>query len=254
MQRTMRVSVLIAVSFSLLLLDRNGLLGIVKQPLEFVVLPLKQTVRTTAVALSQFYSIAGSYSSIAILREEKLKLTQTNEELVHAALVLHEENEQLRKQLGASLPPSFKLTPANVIAVSDVLEVSAGKKEGIVVGNSVIVGSTMIGKVTNVSEYRSQIALLSEGTVEVPVRTTRGARGIVASQSDNIVIGNVLQKDPLFLEDQVFTSGEGGFPPSLLIGKISHIAVSDVSVYKQAIITSPVALQTLKTVFIITQS
>ena len=119
---------------------------------------------------------------------------------------------------------------------------------------AVLDGSFLVGRIRDVSAYRSQVVLLTDEDIKVPAITDRGTRGRVSgSFNKSIVFNEVLQKDPLFLDDLVSTSGEEGFPPDLIIGKISHIDSDDAAVYKQAAVVSLAETAVRKKVFVTTR-
>jgi cell shape-determining protein MreC len=132
------------------------------------------------------------------------------------------------------------------------MEISVGSKDKTEKGMIVVDGDVFIGKVVSVSNRRSLIMLPTDEELTIPVKTSRGAKGIVTGLAgQDIILDKVLQKDPLFLDDLVATSGEEDIPPNLLIGKISYIMTSDVAVYKQAKVTPLVDYQKEQTVFVI---
>lgn len=252
MIRIERLYWLIFICVILIFLDIMGLLALVHKILPNIVLPVKKSVYSTSLAATSFNKVIFQYPQIVKITEEQDKLKKEKEEAQLANLLLKEENLKLRQQLEAPLPPTFKFIPAQVISVSRKMELSAGEAEGVKVGMVVVDGATLIGKVDWVKEGRSTALLLNDTDSRVWAKTSKDARGIVVGQAGAMVIlEKVLQKDPLFLGDQVTTSGEGGFPPHLLIGEIVHIKSEDVSPYKEAKIETPLVFNQLKTVFII---
>ena len=119
-------------------------------------------------------------------------------------------------------------------------------------GMPVVDGSTFIGRISKTTDRRSLVILLTDNDLNVPVISNRGTRGKVNGQLGKLVLLNqVLQRDPLFLDDIFFTSGEEGFPPKLLIGKVVHIDTDDVDVYKQAQIAPYAEIDLIKKVFVL---
>lgn len=239
-------------SICLVVLDWFGFLSPLKQSVEKAVLPIKQTVYGVNVEVKNAGILIFRYPEFQRKFEELEKLQKKEEELVLQVKFLTEENKLLRDQLQAPLPPSFEFIPAPVLSVSRFMELGVGKKSGVKEGMAVVDGTIFIGKVTKVSPLRSNVMLVSDSEMRIPAETSREAKGTVLGQSgQSVILDEVLQKDPLFLEDQVLTSGQEGFPANLIIGKISYINTDDTSVYKQAKIDVPLDYKREKIVFVI---
>lgn len=230
--------------------------GLLRWPLgiaeQWFIIPVKTNVMSVYQAVTNLRKVAGAYTQTRELTDERTLLLQTVEELQHGQRILREENEQLRGQLNAGLPSTYSLIPATVTGVSSQLEIASGDRDGVKEGMSVIVGGTLIGKIAAVSEYRSRVMILTDPALSVPVRTSRGVAGVLSGRAGNqLIVDQILQKDPLFLQDQVYTTGNDGYPPNLLIGEISFITSTDVAVYKQAIVAAPVDYRSVRVVFIV---
>lgn len=165
---------------------------------------------------------------------------------------LTDENASLRTQLGAPQPVNSKIIPAKVVSVAKFMEINAGSFDRIKPGMTVVDGTTFVGKIIKVEEFRSLVILPHDGDSSIPVRTSRGTRGELVGQAGVILMDKILQKDPVFLDDLVVTSGEKEYPPNLVIGKITNVNTDDVSVYKQAKIMPNVDYDTLDYVIILT--
>ena len=180
-------------------------------------------------------------------------LKRVNEELILKTRVLTDENVTFRKQLEIPLPSSYKLIPAQILGTSRFLEVDAGEKEGIKPGMPAVLGNVYLGKVAAVTESRSSIMFLYDREMQIQVKTSRGTFGETSGQGEkSIALEKVLQKDPLFIDDQIVTTGLDGLPANLLIGKIVYINSDDSTPYKQAKIESFINLDSEKMIFIIT--
>jgi len=247
-----RFYLLFGISVMLILLDYFSLLTPFKTPFEVFAVSVKSGVFATSTTIGNFGNILIQYSSIEKAFEERDKLKKENEEAKVTVEALTQENTLLRNQLQAPLPPSYQFIPAYVVGVTGSMELAAGLSSGIAKGMTVVDGATLIGKVTAVSGVRSTVVLPWSTEITIPAKTSRGAKGTVIGQlGDKIILDQVLQKDQLFLSDVVTTTGEGGFPPNLLIGKISHITTDDVSVYKTAQIIPAADYKKERLVFII---
>lgn len=249
---TKKLILLIFLSITLLLLDKLKLLTVVKSPLEDLVIPVQKNlylrisqVKSVPINVRYYLSLGENMNQIRNLQQKKTELELKN-------ALLTEENTILRAQLGAPLPPAFKFIPAAVIALSADMEINIGQKDGVREGMPVVFENYLIGLIKTAENSRSRVTLLTDRDISVPAKSNRGTRGIVTGgASGSIYFDKVLQKDALFMEDVVISSGEGGFPPNLLIGKISHITSTDVAVYKSALVDLGINLTLLTTVFVI---
>ncbi len=231
--------------------------GLLKVPTSFVskilVSPLKTSVYTGMVSIKESREIILHYSQIARIAVDAQKQNKINMELSVKIKELVIENAKLREQLGAPIPATYKIIPGKVISVSKLMEISGGSLEQIKAGMVVVDGTTYIGKVSKVEEFRSWVLLPHDPQSNIPVKTSRGTRGEVIGQAGEVILmDKILQKDQVFLDDLVVTSGEGGYPPNLIIGKIIHVNTDDVAPYKQAKIMSPVDYNTQTYVYILT--
>ncbi len=248
-----RIHWLLIISFFLALFDFAGFLGGLRGVTVQVVLPVKQSVYNLSLAVRSLGVVMSEYPQIADIAQNNLNLKKTNEELKIQVRALTDDNAKLRSQLGAPLPPSFQFALAHVVSISRYMEVDVGTNESVKPGMSVVDGISLVGRVLSVSSNRSQVILPFDPDFSIPGKTSRATAGLVVGQGNNVVIlDKVLQKDPLFLDDTVVTSGAGGLPSNLLIGKISHITSDDVSPYKQAKISPVIDYSKETLVFIIT--
>lgn len=241
--------------FSLLLAGMSywGYLNWITGPMEqSLVMPVKETLLAVVQGVRNTTGVFQSYASISQLRQDHARLVQTAEELRHSVDSLREENEQLRAQVHAPATTGVSLLPARVTALSGTMELSVGSHDNVKVGMMVVSQETVVGVITAVSPYRSTVTLPTDPSLSIPVRTSRGIAGIAVGKLGNqILLDHVLQKDPLFLDDQVYTTGSQGYIPNLLIGTLNYITNSDVAVYKQATIKPPLDYGSLRVVFVV---
>lgn len=241
----------IFVSLLLLILDYFSLLSFIKGGVEEVILPIKQNVFTSVTSVTSVGNILTHYQNFSKVLEENGKLKREKEELQLKVQTFSEENNALRNQVGSGIGRTISLTPAVVISVSRFMEIGIGETSGVKRGMVALSGSYLVGKIVEVTPFRSQVMLLTDPEIRVPSKTSRGTKGVVQGQSyQTILLDLVLQKDPLFLEDQVVTSGEENFPPNMLMGTVAHITSDDVSVYKQAKVNQIIDYRTLSVVFV----
>lgn len=247
------IPLLILVSFMLITLDFFHLLNFIKNPLESLIIPVKQEVYDAKVTLSNFTAILWQYPKFNSMAENQQRLIKENNDLSLQLQLLKDENAAIRKQLDAPLPASFQYIPGEVLGISRNMEISVGENAGVKPGMTVVDGANLIGKIISTARFRSSVMLLNDQDMSIPAKTSRGVVGrVVGQSSQTVILDKVLQKDSLFLNDQVVTTGEENLPPNLILGKIVHITANDTDPYKQAKIEPVINLQNLKTVFVLT--
>lgn len=250
--RSKSFPLLLAISLLILLLDKKNLITVIKAPFEQIVVPFKKNVYQSIYHLRFFPTVFMSYGQLLQEKNNLADLKRQKDELNLKLQLQAAENEDLRRQLGSSLPTSYRYIPAPVIGLSRFLEIAAGSQEGVGDGMPVVVGDVFIGNIINVSKNRSLVRLITDKDMKVTAKTNRGTFGeVIGRVGQSILFDKVLQKDPLFLDDLVVTRGTDGLPPNLLIGKISHIKSDDAAVYKEAVIEALVDITQKQNILII---
>ena len=240
------------ISILLFLADYYGVLDSLKSPFEPGISKFKKILYQGLVDLKYFPAVLFSYRGI-IKNIDNSRITAVDNDKMKLKIIQqNEEIESLRRQLNAPLPASIRLIPANVIAVSRYMEIDAGFNNGVKGGMGIVEGSVLIGKISKSTEFRSQIWLLTDNDLTIPAITSRGTRGRITGQMGKyILFSQVLQKDPLFLDDILLTSGEEGFPANLMIGKIIQIEGDDAVVYKSAQVSPYAEFNKIKKVYVV---
>lgn len=172
-----------------------------------------------------------------------------------------EENERMRKLLGAPLPPKWKFLDAKVIGqVSGQMRINKGEKEGVKKDSNIISENILVGKVVSVGEHDSWVQLVSSPESKIPIVVKRSrppagggvqARGLLLSERGNLRLDRVLQSEDIQKGDLVVTSGEAGWLPDLLIGQVVEVLPKTPEVYQKAKVTPLVDYDKLRIVFIV---
>lgn len=241
--------------FSLILffLDQTGIGKPLKGAAEQVVVPVKRQVNAVSIGSGKIADIFMHFDSVKDDHEKLLSLSKDVEVQTAELRRLIAENESLRKQLEAPLPASFKFIPAEVLGISRYMLIWGGEKDGIRKGMSVVDGKILIGKVISTTQITSRVILPTDPDSSIGALSSRGTRGTVRGQfGEKVYFQKILQKDSLFLDDLVLTSGEDGYAPGLLIGSVGNIESKDFEVYKRGELKMPIQYNRESTVFVIT--
>jgi len=219
----------------------------------------------------QFFTYSVSYKfsdigdflfSIGQLKEENGKMIKEKQELLSENARLRDmerENVFLREQLNLIPRENFDLEAASVISqdlqgTGNWIETNRGADDGVRDGMAVIISKgILIGKVQQVFSGHSRIMLLSNPRSAVGVAVTQtGAKGIVKGEYGlGMIVDSILQSDSVSIGNEVVTTGTGDTPRGLLVGIVQQVRPSSDHLFQQAIISSPVDISKLETVFII---
>lgn len=181
---------------------------------------------------------------------------------------LEQDNAALRDQFQTTTIPAQHLVPAEVIGdpqfipgVSnpEVLILNKGKADGVVVGDTVVYKTNLIGSITQITNHASLVTLASNKATSFTAKTSvTNAQGVLNGQGNGVmVLGNVVLAEKLQVEDTVVTGGSQdisgkGIPPGLIVGKIISVDKNPSSLYQSASVQSLVDVAKLSTVFVMT--
>ncbi|MCX7779060.1 MAG: rod shape-determining protein MreC [Patescibacteria group bacterium] len=215
-----------------------------------------------------FQSESKSWQQKIVREEEKLKneierLTLENIKLK----LLEKENEELKKELGYQKNSSYRRKVCRLIGRQTEAGVTwfildQGEEEGIKIGQAVVSGDVVVGKIAKVTKYFSYLLPLTDE------RTTFSALTISSEgkiKEENKVSGLVRGKWGLSLEmdwiplakkinvgDYVITAGlEENIPQGLLIGRIGSIENKVGAIFQKAVVLPEKKIEDLNIVSVI---
>ena len=163
--------------------------------------------------------------------------------------ILQKENDHLRELLGVQQHSDYQMQLAEVIYVArDVFQrkvfVDKGSRAGIKAGQVVMDDSGIIGQVTRVYPWLSEVTLVTDRDHAVPVQIARnGLRSIVFGSGDTGDLS--LRYMPVNADikegDKLVTSGiDGTYPPGIPVATVTHIERDPAYPFAR-IVCSPVA-------------
>jgi len=248
---------LLFLSLLLFFLDQKGWIspvrGIVEQPVLFV----EERIHSLGLSLSRPFGILSFWRSgeQEIMRlQGQLRQLAVDSSQLSACL---EENEEMRRLLGAPLPPEWKFLPAKVVGMTDKMRIDKGRQDGVEEGMMVVSENILVGKIVSVEERSALAQLPTDPNSKIPVAVKKPAstgvqaRGLLISQSGGELIADrVLQSEDIRTGDLVLTEGEGWLP-DLLIGQIEEVLGQEAAIYKKARVSSLIDYQNLRVVFIV---
>jgi rod shape-determining protein MreC len=229
------VRLLIFSTFSLALLvadARLQYLDTLRQAVSVIIYPLQRIAGAPASILdriSQFFVTSTS------LRSENARLTQEN--LAHSSQLqqlnaLQAENDHLRKLVAARSRVNAKTTLAQILYAardpfSRKIIIDQGSQNEVQPGQPVVDGIGVIGQVTRVYPWLSEVTLITDKGHLVPVLNTRnGLRAVLAGTGNDGALE--IKFAPLNADfengDQLVTSGiDGVYPPGLPVAQVANV-------------------------------
>lgn len=240
--------------------DWRGWLKPIRGVIEKPVLALEQPFYSLNVSISKslnfFLSRQGRDQELIRLQANLRQLAVDQNQLITCL----EENQHLKKLLGASLPPQWKFLDAKVIGLTEKMHLNRGKKEGVKEGMMVISENILVGKVVSLGENDSLVQLINDPNSKVPViikqvgESGPQARGLLTGQfGGKLILNRVLQNEDIRKGDLVVTNGEADWLPDLLIGQIEEVLPKSAEVYQKAVVSPLINYQELRIVFVVFQ-
>lgn len=178
-----------------------------------------------------------------------------------------EENEHLKKLLGAPLSSEWKFKMARVVGVAEKMKIDLGVRDGVEEGMTVVAENIYLGKVVSVGQRDSLVQLATDPNSKIPVVVKQPAspasqggpgssgahaRGLLVGQfGGKLVLDKVLQEEDIRQGDLVMTSGEEGYLSDLVIGQIKEVLKGTAEIYQQAVVSPLIEYNSLRFVFLV---
>jgi rod shape-determining protein MreC len=194
----------------------------------------------SSLAMDYLSDVRANITDFISLSNKYKALKLENELLKDNIMMLQQlffENEELRKLNKLVLPKAEKVVTTRIInqfdsAYSSSAIILAGEKQHVKVGQIVVNGDGVVGKVIIVGKQISRVLLLTDAASKIPVffpRTKEHA--IVVGNNHNLLVNYLTQNPEIIVGDLAVTSGDGMFfPYGMPIGVISEITSKKVVV------------------------
>jgi rod shape-determining protein MreC len=221
-----------ALSIALLVVDaRFHTLELLRQGLSMFTHPLQQMVH----APLQILGNAGSHlSNIDRLQDENTRMKRAQLEAAGALLrtaQLEAENQRLRRLLGVRERPQARGQVTQILYAardpfSRRIVVDKGQQDKIQAGQPVVDDAGIVGQVTRVFPFVSEVTLITDKDQAVPVQIVRnGLRSVVFGLGDGqLELRYMPANADVQNGDLLVTSGlDGIFLPGFPVAKVVHI-------------------------------
>lgn len=232
------------------------------------------------VNFSVFYPFQklGSYVSWAVISvrgeegNEINKLRKENRELFEKLAKfssLEEENKALRFQFETSEIRKLDLLPAKIVGAPGFIPgksypsyfvLDKGAKGGVKIGQGVIFGESVVGRVVSVNSGFSRIRLVYDNEFTEVARIKSNGEEVsglaIGEGEGNLLVDNIPPSAKIEEAGLITTKGSimqdgTGFPPGLVLGKIISVEDKKSEVFKKANATSLLNFLGLSQVFIV---
>lgn len=201
----------------------------------------------------------------------KLKSLEEENQKIFKKIVdqnkLLEDNKALRDQFATSYPRPQSLIPADIVGApsfvpgfsnSETFIIDKGQEDGIRVGQAVVYKENLLGRVSKTSKFLSSVVLINNSNLSFVAKTLEtNAQGVVKGQGgEDVILDEVLLSENLKIGDLVLTKGniglEGaGFPPDLIVGRITSVSKISSDLFQKAQVKSAVDFTKIDKVFVV---
>src|SRR5689334_3673743 len=228
-----RLLIFSALSLALLVADaRFGYLVTLRHVASVVVYPFQRIAAAPAAIAQRIGDFFVTHSS---LRADNARLTEenfSNSAAISQLKALQKENARLRELLGARQRFDFKVSAAEVLYAgrdpfSRKVIVDKGSQQDVQAGQAVVDDRGVVGQVTRVYPWLSEVTLITDKGHFVPVQNQRnGLRAVLAGTGNEGALE--LRFIPLNADfqngDELVTSGiDGIYPQGLPVAQVAHV-------------------------------
>jgi len=232
----------------------SGVRGVVQRPFLALERPIYSVSQSTNQLINQFPNLGKSDQRMIELQGRLRQLAIDQNQLATCL----EENEHLKKLLGAPLPSDWQFKMARVVGLTEKMRIDLGVRDEVKKGMTVVSENIYVGQVVMVGERDSLVQLPTDPNSKIPVvikppgASGIQARGLLVGQfGGKLLLNQVLQEEKLYQGDLVVTSGEEGYLPDLVIGQIQEVRKGTAEVYQQAIVSPLIDYSSLRFVFLV---
>ncbi len=181
------------------------------------------------------YKVGEYFTALSTLQNEnkRLKQQQTiNAETLQQSQQLYAENAQLRKLLGTSARLPLKSLMSEILydardAFTRKIVLNHGSDSGVALGQPVIDDLGVVGQVTRVFPFTSEVTLLTDKDQAIPVQVVRSGLRSVAygrGQAGGLELRFMATNADIQKGDLLTTSGiDGVYPAGLAVAKVVQV-------------------------------
>lgn len=228
-----RLTFFAAVSISLMAVDaRLHYLTEIRQGFAALLHPLEAVARAPVAAFQYVGGYIAMQSTLVGENRQLHELALQQSADLQRFRTLQAENEHLRSLLG-TLPAMRQPAKMGEIVhagrdpFTHKVIVNLGTRQGIASGQAVIDEFGVVGQVTQVYPFSSEVTLVTDKDLAVPIQIERNGMRAIAfgnSRANAIDLPYLPVNVDIREGDMLVTSGiDGVYPPGLAVAKVAHI-------------------------------
>jgi rod shape-determining protein MreC len=228
-----RLALFAILALALLVFDaRTQSLAALRQGIGTVLYPLQRALLVPRDTLSAGFDYVGDINRLRTENAELRRLEAANARQLLEVEHLAQENHQLRELMGARDRAPVRSQVAEVLydtrdPFARRIVLDKGLQQGIVNGQPVIDSTGVVGQVTRVFPLSSELTLLTDRHIAIPVQVQRNGLRAIASgsgQGGRMELRYLSVNADLKEGDLVVTSGlDSVYPPGLPVGKVLSV-------------------------------
>lgn len=229
------VRVLIASAIAIGMLVLNGP-PLVRDALAWAfVTPVQRTVHLARVWVADYVVHSYQVQTLALQNRDLVAQSEGYAMRLHSLASVESDNQALRAQLGlkASAPHPIISAEALYQVVDPYMRklvLNMGSQNGVQLGQPVMTHEGLLGQITDVQFNSSEVTLITDTKVNVPVMVQRNpsVRGFISGdKSEGFLELRVFNQESADLQkdDVLVTSGlDGLYPANIPVAKVANIA------------------------------
>jgi rod shape-determining protein MreC len=203
-------------------------------------------------------------AELATLKSENERLRMSLEDLEGELGQLKDvarENELLREQarLVGDLNLGKEMVLASVVGrgmpEGSYLLLDKGTAAGLKGGMVVVYKNFLVGEVVTVEPRLAKVRTIFDPRFRAPAVSLDApghTRGLVRGEfATSLLMEKILPSEKVTVGERIVTSGEGGYPTNLLLGRVKEVSAGAAEVLKWARLTPLIEMDTLERVFVI---
>lgn len=259
-----RLTFFAAISIALMAVDsRLHYLTEIRQGLVMALHPLEVAVHAPAAALQHVSDYFTAQTNLVSQNRQLRQVELQQSADLQRFRALETENAHLRNLLGAlpSVPQPARL--AEIVhgardPFSQKVVINLGSRQQVVAGQAVIDEQGVVGQVTQVYPFSSEVTLVTDKDLAIPVQVERsGMRAIAFGNSrDNVIDLPYLPVNVDIQEgDKLVTSGiDGVYPSGLAVARVAKIDRTSFAPFARITCIPAAGIQTHRQVLLIPQA
>lgn len=257
--------ILVLASLIIITLDFRGgfspVLRSIKDGAQDVFSPIQSGLSSAFRPIGNFFDGAVHYGSVkaqnAQLREENTRLRATESEASTLKSQLQEISSQEHLTFGPGVPAVMAQvegsSPSNF---QDVIVLDKGRNAGIKVGNPVVTGGGLVGRVVDVSHYQSRVLLINDPSSQIGVLFgTNGDSAIAGGQGagKKLTVTGIFPNESVTVGEGMVTVGVANdiYPRDLPVGTVTSVSFTEGQLQQRVTLTPFVNLSHLDVVSVL---